>query len=212
MRASGVLVVALAIPLGLAFAQPALPPDGTGSAAEPGSAGSVDPTLGSASGSAAGSAAAVDPVPPAVPAPPPPADDTPAGITFAGSLQLDYLLVPSDRDARSRVFDGATAEISLKATRELGRNATASVKVCFACHGFEVGLGMVELRATSALRVRIGRFTPAFGSFPARHDPANHLTSAAYFGRAAMMDWSISRRIMAPIGKMSPRLICPNGR
>lgn len=115
----------------------------------------------------------------AVPPPPPPPAPTPPenGRTFAGSLQLDYLAVPTDRDARTKVFDGATAEISLKATQELGSYATASVKVCFACHGFEVGMGMVELRANAAFRVRVGRMTPSFGSFPARHDPANHLTS-----------------------------------
>ncbi len=112
---------------------------------------------------------------PVEPAPPAPVESRER--TFAGSLQLDYLAVPTDRDARAKVFDGATAEISLKVTQELGSYATASVKVCFACHGFEVGMGVVELRANRAFRVRIGRMTPAFGSFPQRHDPANHLTS-----------------------------------
>lgn len=115
-----------------------------------------------------GSAAVVEP-------PPPPVEHS--SRTFAGSLQLDYLAVPTDRDARSKVFDGTTAEVSLKVTQELGSYATASVKVCFACHGFEVGMGLVELRANSAFRVRVGRMTPAFGAFPQRHDPANHLTS-----------------------------------
>ncbi|MFN0249048.1 MAG: hypothetical protein ACKV2T_19340, partial [Kofleriaceae bacterium] len=136
--------------------------------------GSATEATGSASESALAPASA--PAGSAMPAEPPPSD-APLGINIAGSLQLDYLYVPTDRDARGRVFDGATAEISLKATRELGRNATASIKVCFACHGFEVGVGVVEVRATSAFRARIGRFTPSFGSFPQRHDPANHLTS-----------------------------------
>jgi len=51
------------------------------------------------------------------------------------------------------------------------------VKVCYACHGFEAGLAVVEMRAADELRLRVGRMTPSFGSFPQRHDPANHLTS-----------------------------------
>lgn len=165
MRAFVVFLAATAIPTSIVIAQPDVPVDA-----------SADPIVPAAD---AGSAApSTEPVGSAVLVPPPPPlEEPPLGINFAGSLQVDYLYVPTDRDARSRVFDGATAEISLKATRELGRNATASVKVCFACHGFEVGMGVVELRATSAFRVRIGRFTPAFGNFPTRHDPANHLTS-----------------------------------
>jgi hypothetical protein len=38
-------------------------------------------------------------------------------------------------------------------------------------------MGFVELRAADELHVRIGRLTPSFGSFPQRHDPANHMTS-----------------------------------
>jgi hypothetical protein len=34
-----------------------------------------------------------------------------------------------------------------------------------------------DIRVADELAVRIGRFTPAFGSFPLRHDPANHMTS-----------------------------------
>ena len=34
-----------------------------------------------------------------------------------------------------------------------------------------------DLRVADELNVRVGRFTPAFGSFPLRHDPANHRTS-----------------------------------
>lgn len=107
--------------------------------------------------------------------PPPPAD---LGVrTFAGSIQLDYLAVPTERDARGSTFDGATTEISLRITKDFTKHASATVKVCFACHGFEAALGFVELRAADELRVRVGRITPSFGAFPARHDPANHLTS-----------------------------------
>jgi len=74
-------------------------------------------------------------------------------------------------------FDGTTVEVSLKASKEFTKDISASVKVCYACHGFEAGLAVVELRAADEFRVRVGRMTPAFGSFPQRHDPANHLTS-----------------------------------
>jgi hypothetical protein len=104
------------------------------------------------------------------------ADDTTAR-TFAGSLQLDYLAVPTDVHSRQNTLDGSTVELSLKLTRDFGKNASATVKVCFACHGFEAGMAYVELRAADELRVRVGRMTPAFGSFPLRHDPANHQTS-----------------------------------
>jgi hypothetical protein len=122
---------------------------------------------------------------PAPPAPnPAPAATTPVlagahdnGLTFAGSLQLDYLGVPTERSPRAFTLDGATVELSLKLTKDFSKNASASVKVCFACHGFEAGLAVVELRAADELRVRAGRMTPAFGAFPQRHDPANHMTS-----------------------------------
>lgn len=121
-----------------------------------------------------------EPAPAPAPAPPPlvepekPATDV---RTFAGSIQLDYLAVPTERSARALTFDGATAEISLKVTQDFTKHASATVKVCFACHGFEAAMGFVELRASDELRVRVGRMTPSFGAFPARHDPANHLTS-----------------------------------
>jgi hypothetical protein len=51
------------------------------------------------------------------------------------------------------------------------------VKVCVACHGFEVGMAFFDIRVVDQLNVRVGRFTPSFGEFPVRHDPANHRTS-----------------------------------
>jgi len=143
---------------------------------------------------ATGRARADEPVPaptPDVPPAPPPtvapnvAPAQPAaeparhddGLTFAGSLQLDYLGVPTESSPRAFTLDGATVELSLKLTKDFSKNASASVKVCFACHGFEAGLAVVELRAADELRVRAGRMTPAFGAFPQRHDPANHMTS-----------------------------------
>jgi hypothetical protein len=103
------------------------------------------------------------------------ADDS--GRLFAGSVQLDYLGVPTDSHARDTTLDGATVELSLKLQKDFNKNISASVKVCYACHGFEVGMAFVEMRASDELRLRVGRMTPAFGSFPLRHDPANHMTS-----------------------------------
>jgi hypothetical protein len=97
--------------------------------------------------------------------------------TIAGSLQLDYLAVPTSADARAFTLDGMTAELSLKMSIDFTSNASASVKVCFACHGFEAAAAFVDLRAADELTVRIGRFTPEFGSFPQRGDPANHRTN-----------------------------------
>jgi hypothetical protein len=96
---------------------------------------------------------------------------------FAGSVQLDYLAVPTDRIARDQALDGATVELSLKLTQDFGHDVTSSVKVCVACHGLEVGMAYFDIRLADEATVRVGRFTPAFGSFPLRHDPANHRTS-----------------------------------
>ena len=97
--------------------------------------------------------------------------------TIAGSLQLDFLVVPTDPHIRATTLDGMTAELSLKLSVDFTANASASVKVCFACHGFEAAAAFVDLRAADELSVRIGRLTPEFGSFPLRGDPANHLSN-----------------------------------
>ena len=97
--------------------------------------------------------------------------------SLAGSIQLDYLAVPTSPRARQRALDGATLELSLKLAVDLGKNATANVKLCYACHGPEVGMAFFDLRGRDQINARVGRFTPAFGSFPIRHDPANHRTS-----------------------------------
>jgi len=101
----------------------------------------------------------------------------PRAKTFAGSIQLDYLAVPTEHPGRRLTLDGATVELSLKMTVDVSDKLSTSVKVCFACHGFDVGMAYVDLRVADELHVRVGRMTPAFGAFPARHDPANHLTS-----------------------------------
>lgn len=98
-------------------------------------------------------------------------------LRFAGSAQLDYLGVPTREDARGITFDGFTTELSLKLSVDVTEHISANVKACYGCHGFELGMGFVDLRVADPLTFRVGRFTPAFGDFPVRHDPANHLTS-----------------------------------
>jgi hypothetical protein len=96
---------------------------------------------------------------------------------FAGSIQLDYMAVPSRSIGRQIALDSATAEVSMKVTQDFGDNVSASIKLCVACHGIEAGMAFFDLRVADELNFRVGRFTPQFGSFPIRYDPANHRTS-----------------------------------
>jgi hypothetical protein len=96
---------------------------------------------------------------------------------FAGSIQLDYMYIPTEKTGRTVAIDGATAEASLKIAMDFNSKMSASVKVCVACHGFEVGMAFFDVRFADELNFRAGRFTPSFGEFPLRHDPANHRTS-----------------------------------
>ncbi|MEO8705168.1 MAG: hypothetical protein ABI867_34300 [Kofleriaceae bacterium] len=114
----------------------------------------------------------------AEPAPPPaPRPASNFRRNFAGSIQLDYMAVPTENTARRIAFDGATAEVSLKIAMDFNSRISSNVKVCVACHGFEVGMAFFDLRVADELNFRVGRFTPSFGDFPVRHDPANHRTS-----------------------------------
>lgn len=114
---------------------------------------------------------------------PPPADPIYARAVeaaerhLAGSVQLDYLATRHRASAPDQGLSGATVELSLKMTLDFGEHVSSNIKVCFACHGFDVGMAYFDLRVADELNVRAGRFTPAFGSFPLRHDPANHSTS-----------------------------------
>jgi hypothetical protein len=96
---------------------------------------------------------------------------------FVGSVQLDYLSIPTEDVAGDTALDGASAELSLKVGVDFTENISSNVKVCFACHGFEVGAAYFDLRVADELNFRAGRFTPSFGDFPLRHDPANHRTN-----------------------------------
>ncbi len=113
---------------------------------------------------------------PPLPEPPPPKKET-FRRNFAGSIQLDYMAIPTEKTGRRIAFDGATAEVSLKIAMDFSNKISSNVKVCIACHGFEVGMAFFDLRVADQLNFRVGRFTPSFGEFPVRHDPANHRTS-----------------------------------
>mgnify|MGYP003406982076 CR=1 FL=1 len=96
---------------------------------------------------------------------------------FAGSLQANYTYVPTDKNARELSLDGMTTELSLKVAVDFTDNVSANVKLCYGCHGMELGMAFVDLRVFDELNVRVGRFNPGFGDFSLRHDPANHRTA-----------------------------------
>jgi len=100
---------------------------------------------------------------------------------FAGSAQLDYFLVPAElkNNATPRsTFDGFTSEVALKLAVDVSDRLSANVKVCYGCHGFELPMAYFDYRVADELNFRVGRFSPSFGAFNVRHDPANHATSS----------------------------------
>lgn len=101
---------------------------------------------------------------------------------FAGSAQLDYFWVPSEptptMNQPRTVFDGFTSEVALKLAVDVSDRLSANVKVCHGCHGFELAMSYFDYRLADELNFRVGRFSPSFGSFNVRHDPANHATSS----------------------------------
>jgi hypothetical protein len=96
--------------------------------------------------------------------------------TFAGSVQLDENIAPSEpsTNAGTQSFYGFTAELSGKVAVDLSEHVSANVKVCYGCHGFEADMAYIDLRVVDELNFRVGRFSPSFGAFNLRHDPANH--------------------------------------
>lgn len=87
------------------------------------------------------------------------------------------MYIPTETTGRDIALDGATAEASLKVAVDFNSRMSASVKACWSCHGFNVGMAYFDFRVADELNIRAGRFTPSFGEFPLRHDPANHRTS-----------------------------------
>lgn len=117
---------------------------------------------------------------------------------FAGSAQLDYHYAPGQRaDGRpATTFDGFTMEAGLKLAVDVSDRLSANVKVCFGCHGFETNMAYFDYRVADELNFRVGRFSPSFGAFNLRHDPANHRLSdkpLAYdMGRMLRLrDWNM---------------------
>jgi hypothetical protein len=96
--------------------------------------------------------------------------------TFAGSVQLDEHFVPLEpsTNAQTQIFEGFTTELSVKVAVDITSHISANVKVCYGCHGFETDMAYVDLRVADELNLRAGRFSPSFGGFNLRHDPANH--------------------------------------
>jgi hypothetical protein len=99
---------------------------------------------------------------------------------FAGSAQLDYRFVPTQPKATTLNQDDASplntfiGEVALKLAVDVSDHFSANVKVCYGCHGFEMAMGYIDYRVADELNFRVGRFSPSFGAFNLRHDPANH--------------------------------------
>ncbi len=97
---------------------------------------------------------------------------------FAGSAQLDYHYVhqPPD-DVPRTTFAAFTVEAAFKLAVDITDEASANVKVCYGCHGFELAMAHFDYRLADEFNLRVGRFSPTFGAFTLRHDPANHYMS-----------------------------------
>jgi hypothetical protein len=95
---------------------------------------------------------------------------------FAGSAQLDYHFLVSQPKASAQpiAVDGFVTELALKMAADISDHFSANVKVCYGCHGFELAMGYLDYRVADELNFRVGRFSPSFGAFNLRHDPANH--------------------------------------
>ncbi len=98
---------------------------------------------------------------------------------FAGSAQIDYYFVPTIKDANARPigFDGFTLEAAGKVAVDFSDHFSANLKLCYGCHGLETDMAYFDYRVADELNFRFGRFSPSFGAFNIRHDPANHRLS-----------------------------------
>lgn len=155
--------------------QPAEPPPPTVEAPAPVEA---TPPVVEAAPPAETAATPLPDAPPPAPEPEPePGHKAQMHRNFAGSIQLDYMAIPTEKTGREIALDGATAEVSMKLAMDFSSKISANVKMCVACHGVEVGMAYFDIRLADEMNIRVGRFTPSFGEFPVRHDPANHRTS-----------------------------------
>jgi hypothetical protein len=101
---------------------------------------------------------------------------------IAGSAQLDYEYVPTAQDGNANAgtngtFDGFTMEAALKLSVDVNEHVSSNVKLCLGCHGFDADMFYFDFRAWDELNLRVGRFSPSFGAFIVRHDPANQKLS-----------------------------------
>ncbi len=122
---------------------------------------------------------------------------------IAGSAQVDYHLVPrgsagdgTSNGAPRTAFDGFTLEGALKVSVDLSDHFSVNVKMCMGCHGLASDMLYMDYRVADELNIRAGRFSPSFGAFNLRHDPANHRLSdkpLAYdMGRMLRLrDWNM---------------------
>jgi hypothetical protein len=97
---------------------------------------------------------------------------------IAGSAQLDYEYVPTAQDGNANAgtngtFDGFTMEAALKLSVDVNEHVSANAKLCVGCHGLDLDMFYFDFRAMDELNLRVGRFSPSFGNFIVRHDPAN---------------------------------------
>lgn len=99
---------------------------------------------------------------------------------FAGSVSLNYKTIVNrlsePADQRSVLMGGFNINASVKAVVDVSPFLSATVKVCYGCHGLEAINMVAELTPHPAINVRAGRFQPAFGDFYLRHDPTAHKT------------------------------------
>jgi hypothetical protein len=101
---------------------------------------------------------------------------------FAGSAQLDYHFFATGPRVQGvpgpgTTFQGFTTEAALKVAVDISEHLSANVKACYGCHGFEADMAYFDYRAVDEFNLRVGRFSPSFGAFNLRHDPANHMLS-----------------------------------
>src|SRR4051812_35157999 len=81
--------------------------------------------------------------------------------TFAGSAQIDYFLVPTQKEANtppSVGFDGFTMEAAFKVAVDVSDHLSANAKMCYGCHGFEMDMVYFDYRFSDELNIRFGRF------------------------------------------------------
>jgi hypothetical protein len=95
---------------------------------------------------------------------------------FAGSAQLDYAFLATQPKATPSpiAVDRFITELALKMAVDISDHFSANIKACYGCHGFEMAMGYIDYRVADELNFRVGRFSPSFGAFNLRHDPANH--------------------------------------